>query len=234
LDAAAERSEKNKLVWLLVIMFNLSLLPVMNLRLSIFDTQGERFVYWPSVFTSILVVYLAFILLRNVKWWAALMLCVLIFYCVSLYRTNQIWREAANLSRSIRDELSRAATPEKSLIVINAPDNLRGVPVYHNGLEDALRLFQRSARIERVRVFALHDIQSLNDEVELKRDGDAYTLRLLRSADGFTRVSDPFDCLQTLERSNNAVRFRLDSCPEGFDLFFFNAGKMYRVIDSER
>jgi hypothetical protein len=217
-----------------LVAFVLSLLPVINLRLSLFDTQGERFIYWPSVFTCILIAYLSFILLRSRKLWLVLMLCVLVFYSISLYRANQNWREAADISRRIKDELARAVSPGKGLIIINAPDNLRGAPIFHNGLEEALRVFQKERRIETVRVLSLHDIHALDDRVELKSEGGALTLRLLNQADGFTKVSERLDCVETLARSTYTVRFRLTDCPESFDLFIYNAGGMYRVLDVTR
>jgi hypothetical protein len=224
-----ERREQNRLALLLLSLFLFSLLPVINLRLSLFNTQGERFVYWPSVFTSILLATVAAALLRSAKWQLVLIACLLVFYSVSLYRTNQTWAEAARLSRSIKEELS-VASPQKRLLIINAPDNLRGAPVYHNGLEEALRFFQKPGRTGAVSILTLQDIQSTGDEFELKREGDDFTLRPLNPADGFTTVSDPSACLERLERSTNSVRFRLKPCPEGFDIFFFNAGRMYRVL----
>jgi protein O-mannosyl-transferase len=234
LESATVRAEQNKLVLLLVVAFLFSLLPVINLRLSPFDTQGERFIYWPSAFASMLVAHLAFILLRRRKWWLVLMLCVLVFYSVSLYRTNQTWREAAEVSRKMTIELARTASPQKSMIVLNAPDNLRGVPVFHNGLEEALRIFQKESRIEEVRVLALHDIQAFDDEVELKREGDAYSLRLLNGAARFTKIADRLGCVEVQDSAGGALRFRLNDCPGGFALFFFNAGRAYRVIDVDK
>lgn len=225
------RREQNSLVLFLVVMFILSLLPVINLRLSLFDTQGERFVYWPSAFTSIMIAYLSFILLRSKKIWLALMLCLSAFYSISLYRTNQTWREAALLSRSIKDEIARSATNEKRLIVLNAPDNLRGVPVFHNGLDEALRLFQKERPIETTRVLALHDLNSIDDEVELKKENDGLSLRLLNGADLFVSVAEDTQCLEILERSRTELRFRPVNCADSFAAFFFSSGEMYRVID---
>lgn len=162
------------------------------------------------------------------------MLCVLIFYAIGLYGTNQTWKEAARLSRSITDELARAASTERSLLVINAPDNLRGVPVFHNGLEEALGSFQKPGRREGARVLALQDLRSRGDEVELKREGDKFSLRLLDGADEFASIQDRLDCVEVLERSAHALQFRLNNCSDDPGLFIFNAGRMYRVIDGER
>lgn len=225
----SERCEQNRLALLLLSLFLFSLLPVINLRLSLFNTQGERFVYWPSVFTSILIATVIAALLRSTKWQLVIIACLLVFYSVSLYRTNRTWAEAARLSRSIKEELAGASSQQR-LLIINAPDNLRGAPVYHNGLEQALRLFQKPGRTGAVTILTLHDIQFTGDEIELKREGGDFTLRLLKPANGFTMVSDASPCVERLEQSNNSVRFRLKPCPEGFDIFFFNAGKMYRVL----
>ncbi|MBD0373118.1 MAG: glycosyltransferase family 39 protein [Pyrinomonadaceae bacterium] len=233
LEDGVIRSEQNGLLLLLVASFVLSLLPVINLRLSLFDTQGERFVYWPSAFTSILISYLCFILLRRRGWRIALALCLLIFYSVSLCRTNQTWREAAEISRAVKEELSRAASNEQSLIVVNAPDNLRGVPLFHNGLEEALRVFQPRAQTERVNVLSLHSIQSAGDAVELKREGEVFSLRLANQLDEFTRIADGADCVQVQARSRDHFQFRLDDCTQRIALLFFDAGKVYRVLSSE-
>lgn len=223
-------------LWLLLAAMCLfSLLPVINLRLSLFNTQGERFIYWPSVFTSILVAYTAAIFIRSMNWWLALMLCVLVLYSISLYRTNRIWRDAASLTRSIQDELGREASIDTPLLVVNAPDNLMGVPVFHNGLEEALRVFQKPARRGATHILALHDINSLNDEVELKKTDDLLSLGLLSHAAGFTKIEETIECLEILERPNNgSFRFRLNNCPQNLEVFFFNAGRMYRVIERAR
>lgn len=233
LEGAAARRTENRLVFLLAAIFVFSFLPVMSLRLSIFDTQGERFVYWPSVFTCILLAYVVLIILRDVKLWLAVMLSVLLFYSISLYRTNQIWREAASIARSVKDELARSTSVDRSLIVINAPDNLRGVPVFHNGLEDALKFFQKEKRTGEVRVMALHDIQARGDAVELKRENDAFTLRLLNSKDGFTNINEWPDCVKVLERGSYAVSFQIAACANNPDIFIFNGGRVYRVLDAQ-
>jgi hypothetical protein len=159
------------------------------------------------------------------------MLCVLVFYCVCLYRTNQTWAEAARLCSSIKDELARSASEGQRLVVINLPDNLRGVPVYHNGLEEALRVFQKERRIETAQVLSLHNLRAVDDAVELKREGDRFSLQLRNGADEFTSVANRFDCVEMLERPRaNSLLFRLSGCLPIPQLFFFNGGRMYRVI----
>ena len=49
----------------LVVLFLVSLLPVINLRLSLYQTLGERFLYLPTVFACILVAYRCSLLMRK-------------------------------------------------------------------------------------------------------------------------------------------------------------------------
>lgn len=229
------RRVENRLSLSLALMFILSLLPVINLRLSLFDTQGERFIYWPSAFISILIPFALGLPLRNLKLRVALLACLLVFYSVSLYRTNRTWKEAAELSRSVTAELSRAAalSDRKSLLVINAPDNLRGVPLFHNGLEEALRTFQKNGRGVEVRTLTLHAIASREDEILLEREGDLFSLRLPEGVDGFTKVASPADCLKISERNVTSLRFRLENCTDNTALFLFSRGKIYRVVTND-
>ena len=61
----SERKEQNGFLIALVVLFLFSLLPVINLRLTLYQTLGERFLYLPSVFSCLLMAYLAAILLRK-------------------------------------------------------------------------------------------------------------------------------------------------------------------------
>ncbi len=225
-----ERKAQNHLVLALACLFLLSLLPAINLRLSLFDTQGERFLYWPTVFTSILTAFVALVLFRNLKVWIVLMMCVFLFYAVSLYRTNQTWNEAAQLAFSIREDILRSAAGPH-LLVVNAPDNLRGVPIYHNGLEDALRRFPASKPIESAGVLALCGIDSSSAVFGLKMEEERLSLGLQTGAVGFVRINDETECIEILERSDASLQFRLDHCLVNPDIFFFSRGRMYRVLD---
>ena len=56
--------------------FGLSLIPVLNLGISSFDTQGERFLYFPSAFFCLgAAVFLAY-LIRNLAVWVVIVACL--------------------------------------------------------------------------------------------------------------------------------------------------------------
>jgi len=219
-----ERREQNRFLLVLGTLFLLSLLPAINLRLSLYQTLGERFLYLASVFSCLLIAYLLAILLRNNRLWLLAMICILGFYSVRLHQTNRLWREAAELSRSIKDELADSATRDR-LVVFNAPDNLRGVPVFHNGLPEALEYFQDRKRINLVEVVAFQNLQSIADEVEVTRSTETLTIRLLNTIDGFVRI-DRSECFETEGQSKTSVELRAKPCSVDADQFFFNKGRM--------
>lgn len=225
-----ERREQNRFLIVLGTLFLLSLLPAINLRLSLYQTLGERFLYLPTVFSCLLVAYLLAILLRNNRLWLLAMICILGFYSVRLHQTNRLWREAAELSRSIKDELADSATRDR-LVVLNAPDNLRGVPVFHNGLPEALEYFQDRKRINLVEIVASQNLQSVADEVEVTRGPETLTIRVLNNSDGFGRI-DRSECFEAQAQSKTSLALRVKPCSVDADLFFFDKGRMTKLPEN--
>jgi len=220
-----KRKQQNVLLFLLLISFLCSLLPVITMGISIFDTSGERFVYLPSVFTSIAIAYVSAIFVTKRKLWLLSIFCLMVFYSAGLYRSNQRWREAANLSKSILDDLVILSRHD-DLLVINAPDSLRGVPVYQNGLEQALRTFQRSKKISHVDVVSSHSLQSTTDVIDVVLESNLISIGLLNEKAEFSRVNDQVACVVVSERSKTSLIIQLRDCFTGRDVFYFHDGKM--------
>jgi hypothetical protein len=225
----SELKEQNRFLIALLALFLLSLLPVINLRLTLYQTLGERFLYLPSVFSCLLMAYLAAILLRRQTLWLTILICVLGFYSVRLYQTNRSWSEAAKLSRSITNDLADSSTHDR-LLVLNAPDNLGGVPVFHNGLPEALLYFQNRTRFKQVEIIGFQDLQSVQDEVAVSRSPDSLSIHLLNINDSFIRV-EPSDCLETTNQSRTSLEVHIKPCATDTDLFLFDKGRMSRLPD---
>ena len=225
-DLSARR-EQNRFVIMLVSLFLCSLLPVINLRLTLYQTLGERFLYLPTVFSCLLISYTAAILLRRQTLLVSLLIGVLGFYAVTLFRTNWIWSEAAKLSRSITNDLVDSSTSDH-LIILNAPDNLRGVPVFHNGLPEAVVYFQNRKHFRQVETIAFQELQSAADEVSLVSGADSVTLLQTDNSGGFARV-EPSPCLRLTAHSKTVIEFSFQPCSVDADLFFFDKGKMVRL-----
>jgi hypothetical protein len=225
--ARTDRREQNIFLLALLALFLFSLSPVINLRLTLYHTHGERFLYLPTVFSCLLLAYVGMILIRNWKLFVSILICVLGFYSVRLYQTNGLWVDAAHLSRSIVDGLVASSTSEHA-IVLNVPDNVRGVPVFHNGLPEALEYFQNRKRFTQVEIAALQDFDSAADEVALTALPGTVTLHALNDNDILVRAETP-QCVDVTTPSRTSLEVQLKPCVLGTDLFFFDRGRMLRV-----
>lgn len=221
---ASERKRQNRLLLVLVGLFLSALLPVINLRLYLYQTLGERFLYLPTVFSCLLIGYLSIILIRNHTVWLVLLVCALGFYSWRLYVANRLWRDAAQLTRSIKDDLA-ASSSQKHLTILNAPDNLRGVPVFHNGLPEALQFFQTEKPIESVEINAFQTLQLASDENSLHPADDTFTLQPANRLDTFNRASSS-QCLELLGQSADSLKLRRKPCLTTTEVYFLNGGKM--------
>jgi hypothetical protein len=223
----AARKEQNRFLSAVTLLFLFSLLPVINLRLSLYQTLGERFLYLPTVFSCLLMAYLAATLVRKQALWISILICVLGFYSVRLYQTNRSWSEAAQLSRSITDELVDSAARDR-LVILNLPDNLRGVPVFHNGLPEALEYFQTRKRYKQVDIIAFQDLQSAADEVSLSSGTESLDLHLLNDNDSLVRMQSS-ECWETTVHTRTLLELHAKPCSADEDVFFFNKGRMTRL-----
>ena len=223
----AERKLQNRFLLTLIALFAISLLPVINLRLSLYQTLGERFLYLPTVFACVLVSYAGMILIRNSRVALMLMILALGFYSLSLYRTNMIWREAAKLSQTIVVVLV-SSTSQNRLLILNVPDNLRGVPIFHNGLPEALAYFQNGKQFSQVEIAAYENLSTSTDQVTLSESGEMLTLHAAKDETTFTRASSSA-CLEVITQSATALQLPRKPCSPAPEMFIFNNGRMQRL-----
>ena len=220
---------RNKLSWLLLALALAAFLPALNLRVNVFDTQGERFLYLPSAFFSTaLALALTNAAGRRPRLLTAALACLLTAYALGLWRTNQTWREASQLSRALVEDAS-ALSARADVLILNAPDNLRGAYVFRNGFEQALRTFQDAKTFRGVGVAAVHDTHSRADAAELTQEAGVLRLRLLNPANTFAPAGTPPPCAQVLERAGGVLRLRLEPCAANFDVLFYSAGRMRKA-----
>ncbi|HBB94977.1 MAG TPA: hypothetical protein DC054_06270 [Blastocatellia bacterium] len=223
------RKLQNRFLLTLAVLFLVSLLPVISLRLSLYETLGERFLYLPTAFACLLIAYFCSLLIRNRRVALLLLIGALSFYSWSLYRTNMIWREAAKLSTNIIADLIGSASEDR-ILILNAPDNLRGVPVFHNGLPEALKYFEN--RNQQIEIVAYESLQSANDWISLNESGDVLTMRSNSTTDVFDRVSAS-ECWEVLSQSANSVGLRVRPCashPGHPRIFYWSDGRINNLF----
>ncbi|HVG28243.1 MAG TPA: hypothetical protein VM864_00845 [Pyrinomonadaceae bacterium] len=219
------RARRPALLWALAALFLICLLPTINLRVDVYTTQGERYLYLPTAFSSVALA-LALARARRQRLALAAASCLLVFYAAALWQTNRIWRQASDLSRSIVEDIGGQAGGGASVYVLNAPDTLRGVHLYRNGIAESVALFLPAKQVASVNVLSWHTLLTPLDRVELSADPAGYKLTLADPRATFERVDAAPPCVSLSGRSRNELRLRLEGCPPTVKVFYFGEGRM--------
>ena len=155
-----------------------SLVPVLPLTISLTSTESERFVYLPSVFSCIFLVWAIKATIRYRP--AAIACCVaaIAVHSVALVRANGKWQESGALTRSIVDSfaqrvLEQGSTKPAGIFILNLPDNVRGAYVFRNGFYPAVRLVRPETASFSAATFGLatQSLGAFADDETVQRTG---------------------------------------------------------------
>jgi len=224
---ATSRATQNRLLLMLVLSFLFALLPVISLRLSLYETLGERFLYLPTIFSCLLLGYLIVILIRNRTVRVLLLTAVACFYSINVYRTTRVWREAAQLTQRIQNELLTSGQ-SNHLTILNAPDNLRGVPLFHNGLPEALNFVPSGKPVPRVDIVSFQNLRKTSDHQEVNSSSGLITLRSADNFDRFDRIMSTA-CVEVVSSEPNTLQLQLKPCDSMADVYFFSDGRVNKL-----
>jgi len=143
----------------------LFLLPVINLTISLRNTQEERFLYLPSVFAVIfLSIFFQVILPKDPQKFKLGVLSIYLCLAISLFNSNQIWLSASQIAESMIKSLASLAQAEK-LYVLNLPDRYRGAYVFRNSFARALQLFV-PGKFAGVQTISFHNLESIDQKLQ--------------------------------------------------------------------
>lgn len=189
-----------KLAILLLGLFGTSLLPVINIRISLANTEGERLLYLPSAFLVILLVLVIGVSLARFRVLLAIkfiMISIILSYY--LYSFSYTWNLAGQIAKQVIQSIDEEIYG-KRMFLINIPDNLRGVYIYRNGLYAAGQLFCES-EIELLNNATFNNLINPSNSLNVTRIADReYWVKLLSPGTYFMNVHIPFD--QRLETQN--------------------------------
>ena len=220
-----------KVLCFLVIAFVISLLPVINLPASPFDIKGERFIYLPSAFSSIFIIFLFAFIIKNRKRFVISFICLLLFLWISLYRSNRNWSIAGEISKNILTSLETAGTADR-LYIINLPDNINGAYIYRNGIQEAIRLFGNAGQFKNITVISYNSIYKIDDTVEVTGSSNKYSVRLADPEGAFLNANVPVESTfvseyyEIVNLESNGFDFRFKKLNSADKLTFYSAGRM--------
>lgn len=125
------------------ILYVLSVLPAITIGINTHTIEGERFLYFPSVFfVGGLVIYSYVVAvspaMRN------LFMAVLVFYFgICLIGSNSRWRASSAIVSAVTSN-SAAYSCTGTLFIIDLPDNVKGAIALRNGFSESFAVLNRS------------------------------------------------------------------------------------------
>lgn len=161
---------------MLAACFLVCLLPVLTLKVSLFDTRSERFLYMPSVFSCILAGAVITLLFRKTRRIVVISTIILALEFIALQRVNSNWVAAGVMSERISAQVLRY-DPD-STVILNIPDNLCGAYVFRNGLTEATSTFQGIETAGSYRIACTHSILTGDDSIYVIGYSDCVVLIL--------------------------------------------------------
>lgn len=208
-----------------------SLLPVLNLSVSVTDSRGDRLLYLASAFYSVLIVLVIHRAVKRSTAVAVLVTAVMLYCGVLLLRSNGYWHMAGDVARSAVSSLARLDGSGR-LVVANVPDHVGGAYILRNGLASAAALFCPGVPADIV-VVATHEIHSGRDVVDLTVTERSYTVRLREPGAQFTYFyASPY--AELLSRDSVSYSARLLPGGARQSLVYYSSGELLSAPAGER
>jgi len=133
----------------------LTMIPALGVWTPLHYIRGERFIYYPSVFTTLLVGWFGSRYWKRLPRVAtfAVFFCIFIF-AITLYHSATMWRKAGRVSRQVIQDILEQNSGQE-LILLNAPECIDHVYVCWNSLHKALALYDPRLVPESILVLSL-------------------------------------------------------------------------------
>lgn len=152
----------------LISCYLISLVPVVTMSVSLFDTQNERFLYLPSGFACIIVASVVGILFQPRLIQNGVLVFLVLILALALQWVNTRWITASILSKEIAGEISKMDLD--NIVVLNIPGNYQGAYVFHNGLHEAATLLsgkKTERKLGYLQAIVYHNLLSLHQIVRV-------------------------------------------------------------------
>lgn len=160
------------LLILLIVCFYISLLPVLNIGIDLLSSQGERFLYFPTFFTSLIIVLIIFLICK--KWYLILPMIILMLISSGwiLYRSNQNWKTAGEIFQHTINRIMEDQS--KPMVLLSLPDNYNGAYIFRDGLNYAIEMLSQQENPPFPMVVSRIYFYHPELQTQLSRQGQAY------------------------------------------------------------
>ena len=130
-----------------IILYLLAVLPFVTLGIDTHTTEGERFLYFSSIFFIFLLVFYIHVLAHSIKLSGMLLLILTGYFCWFLFRSNNNWRKSSTIISAITSG-GTGYNSEGNLYIIDLPDNINGALILRNGFAESFNVLGRPLQVK--------------------------------------------------------------------------------------
>jgi hypothetical protein len=144
-DLYNKRSLKN--LFFIIALFITSLLPIINLEVtSLYSIQSDRYGYFSTVVFAIILSHII-CCWKNYKLLIISTLLISTFSTLTYLDTKK-WTIASQICDNYLNELIKQNIENKNVLLLNAPDNYKGIYVLRNGISNFLALKKINTHVD--------------------------------------------------------------------------------------
>jgi hypothetical protein len=148
----------NRLNMVLLLLFLITLLPVISLGMDTHDTEGGRFLYLPAVFVTFLMAVTIVSLTQNKPLFLWIVSLLMIFYFgTSFIAFSKHYQVSALIARSTLDALQDKAEYD-NVYVIDLPSQYKGATIFRTGFDNALKWICPGLRYHSLQILGQKEI----------------------------------------------------------------------------
>lgn len=207
-----------------MLLFVVTVLPALNLRVAPDSTLTERILYLPSAFVAVFAAALVHLAVQRPALQRGLASAVAAVLSLLLVLGWQPWRQAATATETIMDAFLEPA-PKGRVYLLGAPDNVDGAYALRNGVQAAMRLAGRTGQPPIV-VNRL-DLPDLSAEIRVHRQGKTFTVAARGPAKVFMRpVRGAPEVFRPIFNERRRQRFALPKLSPQDRVLVFSGGEV--------
>ena len=209
-DAAEQPTEPGRrpplrAALILAACFVLAALPVLNLRLELHTSEGERFLYWPSAFAAVLLPLLLDRVCRRARPLALCSALVALYLAAGFQLSVDRWVQAGAICRTVVQRLTTLPQGGR-VVLLNVPESLEGAFILRNGLQAAVELFGAGEGDHpELCPLTYHTLGSVDDQISATRRGRLVSVVLHNPA---SRFFDANAAVRAFGAGRDPARFR--------------------------
>ena len=142
---------------MMILMYFLFLLPVLSLGIDTHDTEGERFLYLPSIFFLVLVVEMITAIFSTIKFQLVGFMLYSVFCFSLLISFAADYKFASRVTKHSLVAINENATYH-TIYAVQLPNQYRGALIFRSGFDHAIKWICPNLKFDSIQIVSQRDV----------------------------------------------------------------------------